>query len=199
MATFEKYITTRLFGEVKITINEDWDSCHFVTIYNGQEIEVRFVDYSFYGDKIKAFIDKYIQINEIAKKAIIENFPYKRGYEPSYEGGFVNYYFKSIFEKFGNKKLMKYYHVKKKLGDKKLMKIFGVKDFNKLDIQKTIDKLGYPKLMFTFREYNQIILHIKYWVSEDYLDLWDLRVRMNEELNVLGFETNRSDLRPNNY
>ena len=165
MGTFEKY-TTKHFGEIELAIVEGGHWADFVTMYNGQEITVSFSDYSIYGDKIKVcweIIDKYIQINEIAKKAIIENFPHKKG--------LVNYYFKCHFEDM--------------LEDEELMEIFGVKNFNKLDIQKTVDKMEYPDLIFSIKD-NKITFSVDYMVSKEYSDEI-LLVIMDEELNVIDF------------
>jgi hypothetical protein len=84
---------TKYFGEVELAIDEDGSWADFDTIYNGQEITVSLSDYGIYKDKIKVcweIIDKYVEINEIAKKAIIENFPQKNG--------MVNFYFKCHFD-----------------------------------------------------------------------------------------------------
>ena len=167
MDTVEKY-TTKYFGEVELAIEKDGHWADFVTMYNGQEITVSFSDYSIYGDKIKVcweIIDKYILINEIAKKAIIENFPHKKG--------LVNYYFKCHFEDM--------------LEDEELIEIFGVKNFKKLDIQKTVDKMEYPNLDF-YIEDNEITLYIGYRVSKEYFfDDTFLAVKMSKKLNVIGF------------
>jgi hypothetical protein len=157
---------TKHFGEVELSIEEDGSWADFDTMYNGQEITVSFSDYSIYGDKIKicwGIIDKYVEINEIAKKAIIENFPRKNG--------IVNYYFKCHFEDM--------------LEDEELLEIFDVKSFKKLDIEKTVEKMGYPDLIFAIKD-GEITFSADYMVSKEYSDEI-LLVTMDKELNVIGF------------
>ena len=158
--------STKHFGEVELSIEEGGVWADFDTVYNEQEITVSFSDYNIYGDKIKIcweIIDKYVELNEIAKKAIIENFPKKNG--------IVNYYFKCHFEDM--------------LEDEELLEIFDVKIFEELDIEKTVEKMEYPDLIFYIKD-GKINFTVDYMVAKDYSDEI-LLVIMDEELNVLGF------------
>ena len=159
-------ISTKYFGEVELSIEEGGAWADFDTAYNDQEITVSFSDYNIYGDKIKIcweIIDKYVELNEIAMKAIIESFPKKNGT--------VNYYFKCHFEDM--------------LEDEELLEIFDVKSFKKLDIERTVKKLGYPDLIFAIKD-GEITFSADYMVSKEYSDEI-LLVKMDKELNVIGF------------
>jgi hypothetical protein len=168
MERFTKEIhTTKYFGEVELFIDEDGSDADFNTTYKGQEIFVSFSKYDKYGDKMKLcweIIDKYAEINEIAKKAIIENFPNKNGT--------VNYYFK-------------YHFNKGMLGEKTLLNMFGVKEFKDLDIKTTVEKLDYPNLFFLIYR-DEITFSATYMVSKFYTEEI-LCVKFDEELNVIGF------------
>jgi hypothetical protein len=79
--------TTKYFGEVELFINEDGSWADFDTIYNEQEITVSLSDYGIYEDKIKVcweIIDKYVEIDEISKKAIIKKFSHEKLKELNY-------------------------------------------------------------------------------------------------------------------
>ena len=158
--------STKHFGEIELSIEEDGSWADFDTIYKGQEITVSFSEYSLFGDKITMcweIIDKYVQINEISKKAIIENFPQKNG--------IVNYYFKCHFEDM--------------LEDEELMEVFGVKSIKKLDIEKAVERMEYPDLIFYIKN-GEINFSVDYMVTKEYSDEI-LLVIMDKELNVIGF------------
>jgi hypothetical protein len=159
--------TTKYFGEVELFIDEDGSEADFDTTYKGQEIFVSFSKYGKYGDKTKVcweLIDKYAEINEIAKKAIIENFPIKNGT--------VNFYFKCHFDE-------------DILGEKTLLNIFGVKKFKDLDIKTTVEKLAYPNLFFSIYK-GEISFFATYMASREYTEEI-LCVKIDEELNIIGF------------
>ena len=67
----------------------------------------------------------------------------------------------------------------------KLIVIFGVKNFKKLDIEKTVEKMGYPDLIFAIKD-DEITFSADYMVSKEYSDEI-LLVIMDEELNVIDF------------
>jgi len=153
---------TKYFG--KIIINEQSGHGDTDVKYNNQEIGIFFSDYSIYGDKIKIvlkIIDKYLEINEIAKNAILENFN---------RNELLKYYFECHFDV---------------LEEEKLMEIFHGNDFEKLDIKNTVEKLNYPDLLFSI-ENNKIIVSIDYMVSKKYSDEI-LCVKMDENLNIIDF------------
>ena len=152
---------TKYFGE--ITIEEGDDGSTYVK-YNNQEIYIFFYKYKSYGDKFKVVLeimDKYVEINKIAKKAILENFP---------ENETIKYYFECHFDI---------------LEEEKLIEIFGVNNFKELDIKNTVEKLEYPNLLFG-KEENEINISVDYKVSKEYSDEL-LCVKMNEKLNVIDF------------
>jgi hypothetical protein len=159
----EFVFATKYFGEITIDVDDSGDGDADVK-YNNQEINIFLNDYSLYGDKVKVcleIIDKYIEINEIAKKAILENFT---------ENEMVKYYFECHFDI---------------LEQEQILEIFGVKTFDKFDIVKTVEKLDYPNLLFSIED-NEIIFSVDYKVSKEYSDEI-LCVKMDENLNVTDF------------
>jgi hypothetical protein len=155
--------TTKYFGEITF----DETDITFVSTdvkYEGREINISLSDFNIYGDKLKIcleIIDKYIEINGIAKKAIIDNFS---------KNGMVNYYFECHFES---------------LEEEKLIEIFGVKDFKKMDLKTVIEKMDYPNLLFGINN-GELIASVDYMVSKEYSDEI-LCVKINEKLNVIDF------------
>ena len=156
---------TKYFGEIELSIEQDGSFADFDTIYNGQEITISLSDYKIYGDKLKLcweIIDKYIEINEIAKNAIIEYFDKNEN---------IKYYFKCHFEDI--------------LDEEEIIEIFGVKSFKKMNIKKVVEKMEFPNLLFGIK--NGIIdFSVDYMVSKEYSDEI-LCVRMDEKLNVTDF------------
>src|SRR5262249_27337161 len=95
---------TKYFGEITIDENSNFE---YINVkYKDKEINISLSDCNIYGEKLKVcleIIDKYIDINEISKKAILENFP---------ENETVKYYFECHFDI---------------LEEPKILEIFGVK------------------------------------------------------------------------
>jgi hypothetical protein len=155
---------TKHFGEIELSIEQDGSFADFDTMHNGQEITVSLSDYKLYGDKLKLcweIIDKYIEINEIAKNAIIEYFDKNEN---------IKYYFECHFDI---------------LDEEELIEVFGVKSFKKLDIKKVVEKMEYPNLLFGIKN-GVIDFSVDYMVSKEYSDEI-LCVRMDEKLNVTDF------------
>ena len=161
MAKFE--FKTKYFGTIIIDVDDNGDGDTDV-MYEDKEINIFLSDYSLYGDKVKVcleIIDRYIELNEIAKKAMLENFT---------ENETINYYFECHFDA---------------LEKEDLMEIFGVDEFQKMEIKSVIEKLEYPNLLFSI-ENDEINVSVDYKISEEYSDEI-LCVRMDEKLNVIGF------------
>ncbi len=154
--------TTKYFGE--ITIDETSDFEYIDVGYKNQEINISLSDCNMYGDKLKKcleIIDRYVEINEIAKKAIIENFP---------ENQTVKYYFECHFDL---------------LDEETIKEILGAEDFKKFDINKTVKNLGYPDLLFGIED-GELNFSVDYMISKEYSDEI-LCVKMDEGLNITGF------------
>jgi hypothetical protein len=161
MAVFE--FATKYFGKIAIDVDSDGNGNADVE-YKGKSVNLFFSDYNLYGDKSKAcleIIDQYVEINAIAKKAILECFD---------ENETVKYYFECHFDL---------------LDEDLLMKVFGVKTFDGLDIEKVVENLDYPNLLFGIEE-GEIDFSVDYKVSEEYSDEI-LCVKMDEGLNVVDF------------
>ena len=154
--------TSKYFG--KITIDER-DSHGDVDLdYKGHQINAFFTDFNLYGDKVKVcleILDKYLEINEIAKKAILKNFS---------ENEIIRYYFECHFDI---------------LEEEQLIEIFSVANFQQMDIESVVEKLEYPNLLFTIKD-NKISVSIDYMISKKYSDEI-LCVKLDEESNITGF------------
>jgi hypothetical protein len=154
-----KTFKTKYFGEI-IVDDEDFSD----VVYENTGINIFFSDMKLYGDKIETCIymlNKYLEINNIAKKSIIENFP---------ENGLIHYYFECHFDL---------------LEKEELYEIFGTNDFKKLDIEKIVNCLNYPNLIFSIKD-GEIQLSVDYKVPKEYSDEI-LCVRIDEKLNVIGY------------
>jgi hypothetical protein len=153
---------TKYFGEIFIDETSDFE--YIDVQYKNKEMNISLSDCNIYGDKLKTcleIIDKYTEINEIAKKAILENFP---GNET------IKYYFECHFDI---------------LEEEIIQEVFGVKTFDKLDIKRIVEKLDYPSLLFGI-ENDEINFSVDYKISEEYSDEI-LCVKMDEKLHITDF------------
>jgi len=153
---------TKYFGEIFIDETSDFE--YIDVPYKNKEINISLADCNIYGDKLKTCIkilDKYIEINEIAKKAIIENFPANET---------IKDYFECHFEM---------------LEEELIQEIFGVKTFAELDIKSIVEKLDDPSLLFGI-DNNEISFSVDYKIAEEYSDEI-LCVKMDEKLNITDF------------
>ncbi|MDR0389429.1 MAG: DUF2004 domain-containing protein [Spirochaetaceae bacterium] len=160
-----KYVT-KYFGE--IDFDEASNTIDFDVVFNGQEINICFNEVPLYRDKIQLcwdIIDQYDKLNEIAKNAIIKNFPQTKGV--------VNYYFKCHFDD-------------EILDEDELVEIFGVKDFKKIDIKNVVEKLAYPDLNIWINKNNELDICPDYKVAPEYSDEI-LCIKMDVKLNVIKF------------
>jgi hypothetical protein len=158
MSEFE----TKYFGN--IIIDTGGENGHTYVKYNNEEIRIFFYEYEKYEEKIKVcleIMDKYLEINDIAKKAILENF---------FEDETIKYYFECHFDI---------------LEEDKLLEIFCESNFEKLDMTNVVSNLKYPNLLFSIKN-NEINVSVDYKVSKKYSDEI-LCVKMDEKLNVTGF------------
>ena len=156
MAIFE----TKYFGEI-IVDDEGFTNAK----YNDQEIRIFFYEYNCYGDKIKTcleIIDKYIEVDEIARNEIVKNYP---------KNEIIKNYFKDHFVDYG-------------FEEEQIIEIFGVKDFKDFDIRSTVEKLEYPNLIFGIED-GKIKLSVDYMVYKESDQI--LCVKMDEKLNTIYF------------
>jgi hypothetical protein len=157
---------TKHFGE--IIFDETSDEIDFDVTFNGQEINIFFNDVSLYRDKIQSYwdiIDQYDKLNEIAKNAIIEYFPQKKG--------MVNYYFKCHFED-------------DLLDEDELIEVFGVKNFKKIDIKNVVEKMKYPDLNIYINKNNELDICADFRIAPEYSDEI-LCITMDNKLNIINF------------
>jgi hypothetical protein len=161
MAEFK--FKTKYFGEMIIDVDDNGHGDTDVN-YNNQKINIFLCEYNIYGDKVKAcleIMDKYVEINEAAKKAILENFT---------ENETIKYYFECHFDI---------------LEEEQIMEIFGVDNFQEMDIKNIVEKLEYPNLLFSIKN-DEINVSVDYKISKEYSDEI-LCVRMDEKLNITDF------------
>ena len=155
-------VFTKCFGNISIDIDDDGHGDIFAS-YNDQEINIFLCNYNVYREKAKTclmIIDKYKEINDIAKKTIMDNF---------IKNETVKYYFEHNF---------------KILEEEQLMEIFGVNNFRDIEIKNIVDKLKYPNLIFVI-ENNEITISVDYKISKEYSNEI-LCVKMDERLNVIN-------------
>jgi hypothetical protein len=151
---------TKYFGKIDIGGQGN------TILYDDQEIRISLSDCSLYGDKVKVcleIMDKYVEINEIAKNAILENFPKNK---------IILGYFKDHFEDYG-------------FTEEQIMEIFGVNNFEEMDIKNIVEQLEYPNLLFSM-ENDEIEVSVDYMVSKKYSDEI-LCVKMDKQLNITDF------------
>jgi hypothetical protein len=163
MKMIEYKFSTKYFGEVVIAVDNDGHGDTDVK-YNNQEINIFLNDYNIYGDKVNVcleIMDKYVEINDMAKKAIQDNFV---------ENETLKYYFECHFDI---------------LEEAQLMEIFNTNKFKDIDINNVVEKLEYPNLLFSIED-NEIQVSVDYMISKEYSDEI-LCVRMDEKLNITGF------------
>jgi len=153
---------SKYFGKINIDVDGEVGGADVK--YADEEINIFLYQVPLYEEKVNLclkMLDKYIEMDEIAKKAIVDNF---------FENEIVKYYFECHFDG---------------LEKEKLLEIFGKKTFEEIDSKKVVEKLNYPNLMFSL-ENNEIIVSVDYMVSEKYSDEI-LCVKMDENLNVIYF------------
>ncbi|MDR0355550.1 MAG: DUF2004 domain-containing protein [Deltaproteobacteria bacterium] len=154
--------TTKCFGDITIVEKDSHGNVNI--IYDNHEINIFLCNYNLYGEKVKLcleIMDKYVEINEIGKKAILKNFN---------ENEIIKYYFECYFDIFD---------------EEQLLEIFETNQFEELDIENVVEKLEYPNLLFDIKD-NEITISVDYMVSKEYSDEI-LCVRMDEKLNITGF------------
>ena len=164
-------LRTKYFGKIVFDGTKD---CDIVSVkYNKNDLNIGLPN-CFINDKDKIkkcieIMDKYLELNEIAKKAIISN-----SYENSIVQGYFQYHFDSTHYK-----------------NDKVFKIFGTTIFEDININNIIEKMECPDLMFQtgenddgYDDENKITFWLNYIVSREYSNE-TLCVRMDKDFNVL--------------
>jgi hypothetical protein len=153
---------TKYFGEINIDQTSDFEFIELV--YKNKEIDVSLDQCNMYGDKLTVcleMINQYEEIDKMAKRALIENFSKNKTIED---------YFRSHFDD---------------LGEEIIIELFDTKDFEFIDIERTVEKFGYPNFLFSMDD-GEINLSVDYMISKEYSDQI-LCVKMDQELNVTGY------------
>ena len=168
-----KKVSTKYFGDIDLNLDYDpslingWAG--FNTIFRDQNVYIGISEYNLLKNKpyyCWEVIDKYMEINDIAKDAIIKKYCEKHNV--------VNKYLKKIFRntKFKNN----------------IVKVFGTNDLKKLDIGTIIEKIDLPDLSL-YIEDGIMIISIKYTFYEiTQGKLFYLCVLMNKELEIINYE-----------
>ena len=158
--------STKYFGNVKLDFSHTGNA-FFSTVINGSEVVVLWSNYNRFENKIHIcweFVDKYVEIVEIIKKAIVESLLKQKGTAHSY--------FKTIFEKC--------------FDEEDRMDLFNGKDFDELNVITFIENYFYPHMNFKI-EHGIISIDFEfYWTIGDPI----LITKMDMELNIKGFEIN---------
>jgi len=154
---------TKYFGSVSIDETSGFESLDVE--YQNQAIQISLFNIPCSnGDRLKtclSIIDRYVEINEIAKKAMQEN---------CLVSDTIKFYFEHHFNE---------------LNEEEIQEVFGVKTFDDFDATKTIGDLEYPDMLLSVKD-DQLHLSVDYRVSKKYSDEI-LCVKMDEELNVVDF------------
>ena len=167
----EKIKTTKYFGDVELNyeVSDSISYVHIHTSYKDKKVNIHIEDFDLYEDKLELIwecIDKYMEINEIAKKAIVNNYLKK------------NKVVKEFIED----------HFKYKRYGEALVKHYGVKNINELDIKTFVEKMDYPDVSFTIED-GIITIIVEYYIFEWALETtMYLLVLMDEKLNIKKLE-----------
>jgi hypothetical protein len=132
--------TTKYFGE--ISIDETSDDVVIYAKYKNEEIEIILFNCNIYGNKLKDcldIIDKYFEINELAKKSIIGDY---------LSGGVIKEEYEEFFDH-----------------EEDLFHIFNIKSPEEFDINRIIEELKFPTLYLRI-EKNEIDCYIQYSMSK---------------------------------
>jgi hypothetical protein len=158
---------TKHFGEINFYDFSDFLNAN--VYYDDYRISFLLSDRKIYTDKITVclnMIDKYFDINNIAKNAIMANYS-------------------------KNKKIKKYFkYCFKNTGKEERGEIFFSDKYRKIDFKNIIGKLAYPDLGFELSDKdNALIINCYYILSRKYSFCRSnlLCVKIDEELNVLDF------------
>lgn len=158
--------TTKYFG--KVSFNQ-WGG--FDGKLNGQKVRISIAGCNGdFEDKLLFFwmvVDKYVEIYENTKLAIIEKYD-------SEEGSRIRYFFHELFG----------YKPKRELRE-----VFGVTDFEDFDIKTFVGKMKYPDMTLHYGYYgNGLDIYVSYIPSD--LENWydkTLLVVLDKNLNVESF------------
>ena len=161
---------TKQFGEVDFLVRPGADYGSAEVNYENQRIEIFIPDIWTHTGKITPcldIIDKYFEINKIAKNAILSNYKKTK---------VIKEYFKNNF---------------KEMDKEERMEVFSTGKYNKIDFPRIIEKLSYPGLHISLSEDNkELQVSLSYVLAKDsFLLRGDLlEVTLDENLSVLGFE-----------
>lgn len=140
-------LTTKQFGNIVIAVDSNGHG-NSEAMYGGEEINIFLSDYRLYGDKAKAclnVIDRYKELDEIARKSIVAGFA---------DNATIRFYFEDHFDNYEKEDLID---------------IFGVSKFGKMDIKQVVEKLEYSDLLFSIKD-DELQISVDYMVSEEHYD-----------------------------
>jgi hypothetical protein len=160
--------TTDMGNMTAIFAKDDSDGDTDVITYNTQEITIFLHGLGIYGDKVKVcleILEKYLEINEIAKKAIIENFH-------NHNNEDLNNIFEGVFESLD-------------LNVIRPPKGITIEEYY---IKEYVENWKFPYLLFGIID-NEIAVYAEYILTEEWGEFIDsLSVKMDEKLNITGFD-----------
>jgi hypothetical protein len=160
--------TTKYFGEVESRIDRYRGIAELEATYNGQRVRLSlWVCHENLEANLPFFwevVDKYAELHEAAKKAIVENYDSE-----------THYAIKNFFcELFTYK------------DEEALIEVFGEKDLEKFDITTFVDKMPYPNLTI-YPEYNMDVYLFYNASPTEYFEDEVLSVKMDKNLHITGF------------
>jgi hypothetical protein len=156
---------TKYFGEIAIDETSNFESIKVK--YKNKEIKISLSKCNIYEEKLKVcleVLDKYIDINEMSKKAILEHF---------FDNKTIKYYFECHFD------ILEI--------ENEVLEIFGVKTFAEFDVKKLVklvEEFEYPDLLFGI-DNSQLNVSVDYKLSKKYSD--EILCVKLDEINVTGF------------
>ena len=151
---------TRHFGE--LAVNEEDDYTYLDLRYQDREMYISLSNCR--GEtlpKCLALIDRYAEIDELARAAIRDEFG---------SNEVIRYYFQFHFDS---------------LDEKTVQALFGAPSLDALDAKSAVEKLEFPDLVFDGSG-GELALSADYRISKEYSEEV-LSVRLDENLYILDF------------
>ena len=169
--------TTKYFGDVQLDVDTYRGSAEVDVTLNGQKIRLTICGCENAENLEKNLpffwqaVDKYMEIYEKTKKAIIEYYDYEGNVESCWS---IPYFFEELFG----------YKPKRELRE-----VFGVTDFKDFDIKTFVGKMKYPSLTLNYG-YGIYGLDIYVGYTPSDLEHWydkSLNVVLDKNLKVKNF------------
>jgi hypothetical protein len=169
--------STKIFGEIILDETKEYEKIYIK--YNESKLTIGIPNcFMKNSDELKMCIeimDKYLEINEIAKNEVVE----KHNKENVRYSGRVKHFFEYIFHNYGNEERFE---------------LFGTNIFKDIDVKYIFKKIDYPDLLFVRGNHddNKIEFWLNYIVSKnDHIGPFKeiLGVQMDQRFIIMDIET----------